>query len=267
MALAEELMNDSNLRFTDINGDLVSPVHRYALLMMSFRHDELASCNKCDQISKYKNHINRGTMTHFGTYGKIYGFGYHASFIIDQNKMSISNYASKPNITEDSKYKIKEIEREVKHEMEKVLRSYTDKFYFNVRRSAMLNNAIINRMKILLCDKSKTYTDDILDNMFASFYINVDAGTSRYHTEFDDSYTFIHVPCINSQNIHNVNFQFKISTDMIMNIEMKEGLNFLFSGYMLTHRQNCATKNGFINFSAYTNKRYIDHINKSFARI
>ena len=67
-----------------------------------------------------------------------------------------------------------------------------------MRRSAILNSAVINKMNILLCDESKTYTEDLLDNIFASFYINVDTGTSMYHTELDDSYTFIHVSCINS---------------------------------------------------------------------
>ena len=128
MALVEELMIDGNLRFTDINGELIHPDHRYALLMMSFKHDEVALCNKCHQVSKYKNHINKGSVQHFVTYGKVYGFGYYTSFLIDSNKMSISNYACKPNITEDNKCTIKEIEREVKHEMEKVLRPYTEMF-------------------------------------------------------------------------------------------------------------------------------------------
>ena len=77
--------------------------------------------------------------------------------------------------------------------------------------------------------------ENFLDQMFASFFINIDAGTSIYHTELDDTYTFIHVPCIKSNYIHDVKFQYKVSSDVIIDLKMSEGINFLFSGYMLTH--------------------------------
>ena len=103
--------------------------------------------------------------------------------------------------------------------------------------------------------------------MFASFYINIDAGTSMFHTDLDDTYTFIHVPCVKSEKFHDVKFEYKVSSDVMINVKMSEGVNFLFSGNMLTHRQKCISNNSFINLSAYTNRKFIEHMNMSFKRI
>ena len=51
-----------------------------------------------------------------------------------------------------------------------------------------------------------------------------------------------------------------------INIKMHEGVSMIYSAYLLTHRQECKSRNGFINFSAYMNKLFIQNLNKSIKR-
>ena len=47
---------------------------------------------------------------------------------------------------------------------------------------------------------------------------------------------------------------------------MYEGVSLIYSAYLLTHRQKFKSLNGFINLSAYMNKRLIQNLNKSIKR-
>ena len=47
---------------------------------------------------------------------------------------------------------------------------------------------------------------------------------------------------------------------------MQEGVSMIYSAYLLTNQQECKSRNGFINLSAYMNKRLIQNLNKSIKR-
>ena len=47
---------------------------------------------------------------------------------------------------------------------------------------------------------------------------------------------------------------------------MHEVLSMIYSAYLLTHRQECKSRNGFINLSAYMDTRFIQNLNKSIKR-
>ena len=48
---------------------------------------------------------------------------------------------------------------------------------------------------------------------------------------------------------------------------MHEGVSMIYSAYLLTHRQECKSRNGFINLSVYMNKRFIQNLNKSIKKV
>ena len=151
--------------------------------------------------------------------------------------------------------------------MIKVLQVYCEIFGYNVKSSTIIKKSYVEMMRHFLGVDAEVYMENCLDEIFASFFINIDAGASIYHTELDDTYTLIHVPCIKSNHVHDVKFQYKISSDVTIELKMSEGINFLFSGYMLTYWQKCTSSNSFINLSGYTSRRFIQHMNKSFKRL
>lgn len=108
-------------------------------------------------------------------------------------------------------------------------------------------------------------SDKFLGNFFTSYYVNIDAGTRDYHTEMDATYTLITVPR-QVDDIHNVYFSFKLEEKNEIKIKMRSGVTFMYSAYFLLHRQECSTKNRFINLSAYTNRRLVQNLNKSVGR-
>ena len=50
-----------------------------------------------------------------------------------------------------------------------------------------------------------------LGNFVSSYFVNIDAGTSGYHTEMDLTYTFIVVPPQVHLYEHDVKFSFLLS--------------------------------------------------------
>ena len=66
-------------------------------------------------------------------------------------------------------------------------------------------------------------------------------------------------------------FLFKVKDKNNISLRLAEGVSFVFSGKLLTHRQSCnfpVNMKGetFINFSSYGTNRLFSHIKKSFER-
>ena len=115
-------------------------------------------------------------------------------------------------------------------------------------------------------DHGEDLSSTFLRNFVSSYFVNIDAGSSEYHTEMDRTYTFIIVTPQLNFNEHDVQFSFMSSKNKKMNIKIQEGVSMIYSAYILTHRQECKSCNGFINLSAYMNKHLIEHLNKSIKR-
>ena len=96
------------------------------------------------------------------------------------------------------------------------------------------------------------------------------------HTEPDASYTIISVPTnVNRNNDRNLRpnkgkFEFMLNDDEIVSLSLSSGIILVYSGYMLTHRQqiiiNNETSPPFINSVAYNSKRLFSNLLKSFRR-
>ena len=103
--------------------------------------------------------------------------------------------------------------------------------------------------------------------------ISVNARTTSFHTENDSTYTVISIPKqeANSERKDEYSFLFKVKDKNNISLRLTEGVSFVFSGKLLTHRQSCnfpVNMKGetFINFSSYGTKRLFSHIKKSFER-
>ena len=92
---------------------------------------------------------------------------------------------------------------------------------------------------------------------FMSSYVNVDCSTKHRHTEKDSSYTLISVPTRQTTEEHDYTFEFTLTESHSLNVVMNRGTCFLYSAYLLAHRQvRNGKKCGFVNISAYGNKRF-----------
>ena len=103
--------------------------------------------------------------------------------------------------------------------------------------------------------------------------ICIDAETREYHTEHDCTYTLISIPSQESSNPSassiKYDFLFKLTNNQTINISLKPGLSFMFSGLYLTHRQNKSQDtnnlhNTFFNMASYGNKRLFQHLRKTY---
>ena len=97
----------------------------------------------------------------------------------------------------------------------------------------------------------------------------INAETKYFHTEMDQGPTFIAVPFQERVRENRFNFIFRINNTKHIQLRMIPGTSFLFSGCLLTHRQECE-KNGktnFFNVASFCNKRLFDHIRQSFMRM
>ena len=100
--------------------------------------------------------------------------------------------------------------------------------------------------------------------------ICVNAETKEYHVEHDCTYTLITVPNQNKpkESLVEYDFLFKLTGKQTINIPLKSGVTFMFSGLFLNHRQNKSKQNttkdeAFFNIASYGNKRLFYHLRKT----
>ena len=100
--------------------------------------------------------------------------------------------------------------------------------------------------------------------------ICVNAQTKKLHTEDDCTYTLISIPNQNRPKESQVryDFLFNLTGNDSLNIPLKPGVSFMFSGLFLTHRQNksievTAKNDIFFNIASYGNKRLFHHLRKT----
>lgn len=100
--------------------------------------------------------------------------------------------------------------------------------------------------------------------------ICMDAQTKHKHTEHDCTYTLISIPQQNIQKTSiKYDFIFHLTKKHSINIPLKPGVSFIFSGFCLSHRQNKSRTSNksdetFFNIASYGNKRLFYHLRKTY---
>ena len=104
--------------------------------------------------------------------------------------------------------------------------------------------------------------------------ICVNAETQEYHTEHDCTYTLISIPnqSKSKESKMKYDFLFNLTDKQSINIHLKPGVSFMFSGLFLKHRQNKSntisnSDEPFFNIASYGNKRLFHHLRKTINRI
>ena len=106
-------------------------------------------------------------------------------------------------------------------------------------------------------------------------HLCLNAHTKMKHTECDCSYTTISVPPHEvektKKGIYNkAEFEFNISDSEAIVIPLDIGTTLVYSGFMLTHRQQIRRLNEnvkpFVNLVSYNSQKMFNHLMESFRR-
>jgi len=224
-----------------------------------------------------KNQVKATKKFHFETKGKIYSFGYAPKFCkIGNDGCSFKKFvpSKKSTLTEKTKeYYLKHFERTLAEEFVSTIEKMK-RYFPNIKN-------ILSPSISLLQSHFDTFGTNIKSQNLSHFVNNglinmhycINTETMQYHTEQDQSYTIIAVPQQvqnNQQKRQGANFEFFINEENILLVEMFPNTSFMYSGYLLTHRQQLMKEeyknNLFINISTYCSKRLYDNMMKSFQR-
>jgi uncharacterized UPF0160 family protein len=103
--------------------------------------------------------------------------------------------------------------------------------------------------------------------------ICINAQTKQFHTKHDCTYTLICIPKQELEKSSKVplkyDFLFQLTNENMINVALKPGVSFIFSGLFLTHRQNESRDDNtedetFFNMASYGNKRLFHHLRKTY---
>ena len=228
-----------------------------------------------DLVRKCKNDLMGGSASHYGSEGKYYSFGNKGNYGMKDNS-SVGQYTNR-QYKDSSKMLMSNVnaiglEEMVARELEAGIEGIS-KITPNIRKliAPVINVAYREQLKKGDINLNK---GALFDSGLWQSNISVNARTASFHTENDSTYTVISIPKqeVNSQRKHEYSFLFKIKDKNNISIRLTEGISFVFSGKLLTHRQSCnfpvdMKGETFINFSSYGTKRLFSHIKKPFMRL
>ena len=124
--------------------------------------------------------------------------------------------------------KFEEIRVNIKTYMLKCLDTQYRILKFDVQALFSIIEEAIGRLNSMFGDHGEDLSSTFLGNFFSSYFGNIDAGTSEYHTEMDGTYTFIIVPPQVNLYKHDVQFSFMLSKNKKINIKMQEGVSMIY---------------------------------------
>ena len=221
----------------------------------------------------FVNQIKADGSFHFDTSGEIFSFGFGPKYYINNN-MSIGPFVEK-------KRKLNESENEMKKDLKKKI------YYFlhycigcvfstfdNFEKSLSPNVSKLQH-HFDLHPESDTKELELQKSGILNAHLCLNAQTKLQHTECDSSYTVISVPRqverrINHQNFNIGEFELNISNGKNIVIPLKIGTILVYSGYLLTHRQQIRKKNDnvspFVNIVSYNSEKLFNHLMQSFRR-
>jgi hypothetical protein len=221
-------------------------------------------------FARHKNSIVKEGK-HFGSKGKYFAHGIHASFEQhpDGTPKSISEYATKNK--NDPRYhqfeakmdSIKHFILQCNNEIDNASgTSLVKQSATNTRKNldlGMMLNALtkphngrpISLFPLSLSGASLT---------FPSINVCLNASTDIFHTENDQGYTLIASPYQISQA--DASFVFQLSSKVHMRTRLRGGTIILFNARLVTHRQElveCDLSGPFWNVGCYANRRFDQH--------
>ena len=82
---------------------------------------------------------------------------------------------------------------------------------FDVKDLFLRTEEAIGRLNSMFGDHGEDLSSTFLGNFVSSYFVNIDAGTSEYHTEMDGKYTFIVFPPQLNVYEHDFQFSFMLS--------------------------------------------------------
>ena len=262
----KELIDDPNVYITrNYQGNNKDS---YALLLLCVAGQSSTSFNKAniDVFRKAKKSVvkKQGSF-HFGSRGEIFSFGVNGRFN-NINGSSLGEYSSKSK-------KKEQVSRQ------KLASALKDSIIsINRIDSSLIKNTTL-RLDIMaeIARSMKDKQGDQIkleslksDNMPLSFFssqLNSNATTQIAHTECDITYTLISVP--NQSDRLHIQFCFCLQENKKLWLRMEQGISFMYSAYILTHKQTCrkVVEDGNINISAYAPKRLSDCFRKTYSRL
>ena len=126
-----------------------------------------------------------------------------------------------------------------------------------------------------LFDKKDETETELQMKGILNAHLCLNAQTKLKHTECDSSYTTICVPPHETEKTetgkyNKAEFEFNINDNEAVVLPLDVGIVFIYSGFMLTHRQQIKKLNKnvlpFINIVSYNSQKMFNHLMESFRR-
>ena len=221
------------------------------------------------------NQIKTDGSFHFDTSGKIFGIGYGPKYSIDaKTNLSIGQFAGKRKKISDEDMILqaalkKKIFKFVCHSLTSIYDT------FNVLEKNISPNISKLQIHFDLFNEIDENEMTLQRNGILNAHLCLNAQTRMKHTERDSSYTMICVPPHEKESTdsgaHNkAESEFNLSDDEAIVIPLKIGTTLIYSGLMLTHRQQIKKLNDrvkpVVNIVSYNSQKMFNHMMESFRR-
>ena len=291
-------ISTSNTSFKDTT-DYLKPSGNIVLFMMTLSQPQMNSSklwtnNLYSELKKCKPNIIKNNcdddiegmnkfQDHFGSRGFIASFGNRGAYSMTTDVSSVGQYTNIKSKSEISTSKIdmaaSKFEHDCANELEKATLSLK-KIISNISDliCPVLKAGFDLQTELGQINFKKVFTSDL--GLWQSS-ICVNAITKEFHIERDVTYTLITVPSqerlLSKHHGRETFFLFQINSNNCLGFEMKSGISFVFSGFMLTHKQfsmdghmdykHREQMDPFYNIASYGNEKLFRHMRISFSRI
>ena len=252
---------------------LLAMIERNQKLQSSYftlSNSELSLANKL-----WVNQIKTDGSFHFDTSGKIFGLGFGPKYLIDEKtNLSIGEFSMKKKSIsgEDLSNQIL-----LKKKIFEFSRQSFDNIFssFNAAQRSFSPNISKLQIHFDLFDSKKMDEKYLQKKGILNAHLCLNAQTRMKHTKCDASYTTISVPPHEKEKTitgmyNKAEFEFNISDCEAIVIPLEIGTTLVYSGFMLTHRQQIRRLNDnvkpFVNIVSYNSQKMFNHLMESFRR-
>ena len=221
-----------------------------------------------------KENVISKDANHHGSEGEYYSFGNKANYgMIDQSSLALYTYKKYKNSisNELSELNANIIEVMAACELKLAIEDMIKVVPSLDKLIAPLLNVAYDTQKTIGDINMKKISTTECGLWQSSVCVN--ATTSQLHTENDCTYTVITTPCQETEKKlpDKYQFLFALKKGETIGITLRRGVSFLFSGKLLSHRQNKDTTTSndndtFINIASYGNERLYNSIKKTMKR-
>ena len=233
--------------------------------------------NDLNIIKQIANNQVKPKEFHFETKGQIYSFGYAPKYCkMEEDGYSFQKFKSRKSSIfseETQKHFIRHYEKvlseNIVYSIEKMRR-----YFPNIKKILSPTISILqSHFEMFESNRKMKQMKEFLNLGLSNLHYCVNAETQKFHTEQYQSYTIITVPQQPNMNWgkgDGANFEFYINSKTTIFLRMIPNTSFMYSGYLLTHRQQLSmlrnAKMDFINIATYCSKRLFNNMSKSLER-